>query len=60
MLYDLIDARYEHGLLTIITSNEPMESWREISGGRIYSRLRQMTTEIEIDAPDYRLRTQGR
>ncbi|MCB1325922.1 MAG: ATP-binding protein [Spirochaetales bacterium] len=60
VLYDLIDARYEHGLLTIITSNEPMESWREISGGRIYSRLRQMTTEIEIDAPDYRLRTQGR
>ncbi len=55
VLYDLIDARYENNLLTIITSNERMESWKEISGGRIYSRLREMCEEHHIDAPDFRL-----
>lgn len=55
VLYDLIDARYEQNQLTIITSNEPMESWKEIAGGRVYSRLRQMCVEIHIEAPDYRL-----
>ncbi len=56
VLYDLIDARYEANLLTIITSNEPMDAWKDIAGGRVYSRLRQMCTECHIDAPDYRLR----
>ena len=58
VLYDLIDARYENNLLTIITSNEPMSSWKEIGGGRVYSRLVQMCLEIHIDAPDYRLNDQ--
>ncbi|MDH5655829.1 MAG: ATP-binding protein, partial [Spirochaetia bacterium] len=56
VLYDLIDARYENNLLTIITSNEPMESLKEISNKRIYSRLREMCSEIHMDMPDYRLR----
>lgn len=56
VLYDLVDARYENGLLTIITSNEPMSSWKDIAGGRLYSRLQQMCAEIHIEAPDYRQR----
>lgn len=56
VLYDLIDARYEKKLLTIFTSNESMESWKEIAGGRLYSRLKEMCHEIRIDAEDYRLR----
>lgn len=56
VLYDLIDSRYENNLLTIITSNEPMDSWKDISNGRVYSRLREMCLETQIDASDYRLR----
>lgn len=56
VLYDLIDSRYEKNLLTILTSNEPMESWKEISNGRVYSRLKEMCLEIHLDAEDYRLR----
>ena len=55
VLYDLIDARYENNLLTVLTSNEPMDSWKEISGGRIYSRLREMCKELHIEAPDFRI-----
>lgn len=56
VLYDLIDTRYENNLLTILTSNEPMDSWKEISGGRVLSRLREMCLEIFIEADDYRRR----
>ncbi|MCB1316707.1 MAG: ATP-binding protein [Leptospiraceae bacterium] len=56
VLYDLIDARYENDLLTIITSNEPMDTWKGVGGGRIYSRLREMCAEEHIKSPDYRLR----
>lgn len=55
VLYDLIDARYENNLLTILTSNEPMDSWKEISGGRVYSRLREICLELHVEAPDYRI-----
>ena len=55
VLYDLIDNRYEQQRLTIITSNEPLDSWKELAGGRVYSRLREMCTEVRIDAPDFRL-----
>lgn len=55
VLYDLIDARYENQLLTIITSNEPLDVWKEVSKGRIYSRLIEMSEELHIDVPDYRL-----
>lgn len=56
VLYDLIDARYEKKLPTIITSNEPLEKLRETGGGRLYSRLKEMCVEIHLEAPDYRLR----
>ncbi|MCB1170488.1 MAG: ATP-binding protein, partial [Leptospiraceae bacterium] len=55
-LYDLIDSRYEKSLITILTSNEPMESWKGLFGGRLYSRLRQICIEIHLDGADYRLR----
>lgn len=53
-LYDLIDARWEDELLTIVTSNEPMESWKGLFENRIYSRLRGSCREIKIDGPDLR------
>ena len=56
VLYDLIDTRYENNLLTILTSNEPMDSWKDISDGRVLSRLREMCLEIHMDAEDYRLK----
>ncbi len=56
VLYDLIDTRYEKNLLTILTSNEPMDSWKEISNGRVFSRLKEMCLEIHLDAEDYRLK----
>jgi DNA replication protein DnaC len=56
VLYDLIDSRYEKNLLTILTSNEPMDSWKEISNGRVFSRLKEMCLEIHLDAEDYRLK----
>lgn len=55
VLYDLIDARYENNLLTVLTSNEPMSSWSEISDGRVLSRLKEMCREIHINMPDYRV-----
>ena len=55
-LYDLIDSRYEKNLLTILTSNEPMDSWKDLFGGRVYSRLKQVCIEIHLDGEDYRLR----
>lgn len=55
VLYDLIDARYENNLLTIITSNDHLDTWKEIGSGRIYSRLVEMSEEIHIDVPDFRL-----
>ena len=54
ILYDLIDARYENNLFTIITSNHPLNFWKTSAEGRIFSRLREMCSEIMIDAPDYR------
>lgn len=54
ILYDLIDARYENNLLTIINSNQLLSFWKEMAGGRIYSRLREMCPDIHIKSPDYR------
>lgn len=55
VLYDLIDTRYENEKLTILTSNEPIESWQEMNSRRLYSRLREMCSPVLMDAPDYRL-----
>lgn len=54
-LYDLIDARYEQGRLTIFTSNASPAEWKDKAEGRIYSRLQEMTRAIELaNVADYR------
>ena len=55
-LYDLIDTRYEKNKLTLLTSNSPLSDWKEKGEGRIYSRLYEMTREIHLECPDYRLK----
>ena len=60
ILYDVIDARYENDLLTIINSNHYMSFWKDTASGRIYSRLREMCEEINIEGvPDYRMKLSG-
>lgn len=54
-LYDLIDARWENRLLTIITSNKNPNEFKELFDGRIYSRLAGMTTVVVLTGKDYRL-----
>lgn len=54
-LYDLIDYRYEQKKLTLLTSNQPLESWKDKAEGRIYSRLYEMTMSIELECSDYRI-----
>jgi DNA replication protein DnaC len=56
LIYDIIDSRYDYNRLTIITSNDPIDSFREISQGRVTSRLREMCREIHLDVADHRLR----
>nr|HPM34702.1 DNA replication protein DnaC [Spirochaetota bacterium] len=54
-LYNLIDARYEAERLTIITSNSnPEKGLKELSEGRILSRLKEMTNIIELSGTDRR------
>ncbi|WP_167884507.1 ATP-binding protein [Leptospira ilyithenensis] len=55
-LYDLIDSRYEQEKITLLTSNHPLDEWRERGQGRIYSRLMEMTKEIQLKCPDYRMK----
>ncbi len=56
-LYDLIDTRYENEKLTLLTSNHPLEEWKNRGEGRLYSRLCEMTKEIQLKCPDYRLKS---
>ena len=54
-LYNLIDARYEAEKFTIITSNNnPEKSLKELSEGRILSRIREMCRILELSGEDYR------
>ena len=53
-LYDLIDYRYEHNKITIITSNTDPRELRSLFGGRIFSRLKEMTQSQDMIADDYR------
>ncbi len=54
-LYNLIDARYENEKFTILTSNNnPFKTLKDISNGRVLSRIREMCTIMEITGPDYR------
>jgi DNA replication protein DnaC len=59
-LYDMIDSRYEAEKITLITSNSPLIDWRDKGLGRIYSRLCEMTKEIQLKCTDYRLKYQSR
>lgn len=54
-LYDLIDARYENDLPTIITSNIDLDAVRNLFKGRIYSRFTEMLHTVEFfQVRDYR------
>ncbi|HPP95274.1 MAG TPA: ATP-binding protein [Spirochaetota bacterium] len=54
-LYNLIDARYEGEKFTIITSNNnPEKSLKELSEGRILSRIREMCRIMELSGEDFR------
>ena len=53
-LYDLIDARYEAELPTLITSNTPPQELESSFKNRIYSRLREMTLFQSMIGLDYR------
>ena len=54
MLYTLLDARYAEERPTIITSNISINDFKDVSHGRIYSRIHEMTKIIHFDLPDYR------
>ncbi len=54
-LYNLVDARYEAEKFTIFTSNNnPFKTLKELAGGRILSRIKEMCTIVEVSGPDYR------
>jgi len=54
-LYNLIDARYEAKRFTLFTSNnDPFHSLKDLSHGRILSRLKEMCRFIKLEGPDQR------
>src|SRR4030043_241165 len=54
-LYDLVDARYEAEKFTIFTSNKnPHKALKDLSQGRILSRIKEMCRILEISGEDYR------
>lgn len=54
-LYNLVDTRYESEKFTIFTSNvNPHTSLKELSQGRILSRLKEMCRIMELEGGDYR------
>ncbi len=54
-LYDLVDARYEAEKFTIFTSNNnPHKALKDLSQGRILSRIKEMCRILEISGDDYR------
>jgi DNA replication protein DnaC len=55
MLYDLVDARYCDERFTVVTTNQPLDEIKNMSQGRIYSRLSEMCQLIPMDGPDYRM-----
>jgi DNA replication protein DnaC len=54
MLYNLVDARYAEQRFTLVTTNQPLETVKEMSQGRIYSRLVEMCKVVEMQGIDYR------
>ncbi len=54
-MYNLVDSRYEAEKFTVFTSNlDPNKYLKEISEGRILSRIKEMCTIIELSGPDKR------
>jgi DNA replication protein DnaC len=54
-LYDLVDARYEAEKFTIFTSNNnPHKAFKDLSQGRILSRIKEMCRIVELNGEDYR------
>ncbi len=54
-LYDLVDARYEAEKFSIFTSNNnPHKAFKDLSQGRILSRIKEMCRIMEISGDDYR------
>ena len=56
MLYNLIDARYEHEHVTLITSNVNISEFSGVAHGRIHSRIKEMCSIYKVDLPDFRNR----
>ena len=59
MLYDLVDARYSEERFTIVTTNQPLDDIKQLSQGRIYSRLTEMCRLVDMDGDDYRQHLQA-
>ncbi|HOO72471.1 MAG TPA: ATP-binding protein [Spirochaetota bacterium] len=54
-LYNLVDARYEGEKFTVFTSNKnPNEEFRELSDGRVLSRIKEMSLIMELSGKDQR------
>jgi len=54
-LYNLVDARYEGEKFTVFTSNKnPHEEFKDLSGGRVLSRIKEMTVIMELSGKDQR------
>ncbi|MBE2998729.1 ATP-binding protein [Nocardiopsis sp. HNM0947] len=54
--YRIVNQRYNRMLPTLITSNPPPAALPELLGDRIASRLIEMTTRVEMNGQDRRLR----
>ena len=54
LIYTLIAARYEKMRPTIYTSNLPLDRLKESLGGAAVSRLYETTTQLVLNASDYR------
>ena len=52
--YRLVNHRYNHMLLTIITSNAPPAEWPDRLGDRVCSRLREMCVQVALKGGDRR------
>ena len=53
-LYNLVDARYEAEKFTIYTTNNNPATYKELFGGRILSRIKEMCRIMELSGTDYR------
>jgi len=54
MLYELVDARYSEKRFTVITTNQDLDEIKNLSGGRIYSRLVEMCYLVPMEGVDFR------